>query len=255
VKAAPFRSLRLTPIRSARAYKNSYENTPETHHRRIDPQDGLRPTFHDKHMTTLVYNTISIAKTLPRDILGTLGWIPIGVVCLLSWKLNKEDTYMARIVRILVTLVLISTAWKAMHTGNEMGTGDESCIVLDHDSYTMNGLKALACILPLAFIWVSAFAAFFGNLLAGTLDPKDSRRANLNVNIKLDRLAKLANSGHKSAAISLARQMKKSGNYSALAMDTMIARLQPPKDSKESCTNSVWRRTLASDTKRHLKNL
>ena len=198
-------------------------------------------------MTTLVDNTISIAKTLPRDVLATLGWIPIGVVCLLSWKLNKEDTYRARIVRILVTLVLISTAWKAMHTGNEMGTGDESYIVLDHDAYTMNGLKALACILPLAFIWVSAFAAFFGNLLAGTLDPKDSRRANLKVNTKLDRLAKLANSGHKSAAISLARQMKKSGNYSAPAMDTMIARLRPQHNSTVG--------GLASDTKLHLKNL
>ena len=197
-------------------------------------------------MTTLVYSTISIAKTLPHDVLATLGWIPIGVVCLLSWQLNKDDTYMARIIRILVTLVLISTAWKAMHTGNERGTGEESCIVLDHDAYTINGLKALACILPLAFIWVSAFADFFSNLLVGTLDLKDSRRVNLNVNTELDRLAKLANSGHKSAAIRLARRMKNSGNYSALAMDTMIARMSPESEcgnpgAKHICSGTSCR--------------
>jgi hypothetical protein len=57
----------------------------------------------------------------------------------------------------------------------------------------------------------------------------------------------LANSGHKSAAISLARQMKKSGNYSAPAMDTMIARLRPQHNPTAG--------GLASDTKLRLKNL
>jgi hypothetical protein len=180
--------------------------------------------------TTLIDNlqtSLAVVKTLPHEVAANLNWITIGVICLLGWKLTKDDTFFSRIVRILATLLLISQAWKAMHTGNERQFNEDHFGIINQDVFTLQGLKAVACILPLAFIWVSAFSAFLGNILVGMLDPNDTRPLNLNeTNAKLDRLARLANKGHKSSAISLARQMKRSGNYSAVAMDTMIARLR-----------------------------
>lgn len=185
--------------------------------------------------TTLIADlqiALAIAQTLLHEIVENLNLVAIGLICLTGWHLTKGDTWFSRIVRILASLVMISQAFKAMHTGNEM----EGYMVQDRDAYTMQGLKAMACLLPLAFVWASPVSRFFGNLVVSLIDPEDTRSCNPRATTaKLDRLAKLANQGRKSSAIRLARQMKRSGDYSAFAMDAMIARLKSdPSNAKAS---------------------
>jgi hypothetical protein len=150
-----------------------------------------------------------------------LSWILIAGISIVGWRLTVGDSLAGRVLRIVTTIMLAGIALKAMHTGNTVVGGR----VMDQEAFTMEGLKALACVLAASFLWIWKVGGQASEIFTQMLDSTDNRPVDLNTNGNLDRLASLANARRKSRAIRLARKMKRSGQYSAAAMDTMIARL------------------------------
>jgi tetratricopeptide (TPR) repeat protein len=149
---------------------------------------------------------------------ATLGfWWLSGYDSRLTGENEKADR-VRRGIRCGVTLLLIEPAfwclWQYWHYG------DQIC-----------GVAYLAILIPLALIWVGCLAEMFARGFHWLVDPEDDREFDANKHVRdLDTIATLIKNGSKEEAIQLCKELKESGDASALAMETMLEHLGVPQN-------------------------
>jgi len=170
--------------------------------------------------TALINLSVQFANQFVHHLNAHLGGGVVAGIVVAGWFLSKGDKFIGRAFRIILTLGLLSYAFEAMHTGNEM----DGPVVINHDLYAMTGMEALILLTIACFLWAPKVAHTISEMVLPLHN--DNRPLNdVVIRRDSDRLAKLVCNGQKSAARRLAKQMKRSGNHSVLAMDAMIARL------------------------------
>lgn len=173
-------------------------------------------------------NTLQVTNIINEivSIVGQLNSTALIITLITGFSLTRGDFILSRILRIGATLILVAYASKSMNTGNAVGiTASGNIGVLAPETYVVEGFKGLVILLPIGLIWINKIV---GNISESLTDGfyYDTRPAKANnINKNLDKLAKLANSGQKSKAIKLAKNLQRTGGYSHLAMDTLIYRL------------------------------
>ena len=95
----------------------------------------------------------------------------------------------------------------------------------------MAGFRALACLLPLMFLWISNINELMCDFIWKFVDGPGDSRPIKDTRKESDALAALVREGRTAAAIRMAKRLKKSGNHSHAAMDAIICRLKTPKPS------------------------
>jgi hypothetical protein len=153
--------------------------------------------------------------------------IVLAVAGILFWRLSGYDTRLTgenvtkdrirRSLRCGLTLVLVEAAFWGLW---------QYCIYGDR----MAGFLYVATTLPLALIWAGCISEMYARGFTWLIDPEDDRESDPDKLLRdLDAIASLVKHGHKEAAIKLCNELKKSGDASALAMDTMLEHLGVPQ--------------------------
>jgi thioredoxin-like negative regulator of GroEL len=121
-------------------------------------------------------------------------------------------------LRCGLTLVLVEAAFWGLW---------QYCIYGDR----MAGFLYVATTLPLALIWAGCISELYARGFTWLIDPEDDRESDPDKLLRdLDAIANLVKHGHKEAAIKLCNELKKSGDASALAMETMLEHLGVPQE-------------------------
>ncbi|HEU6446924.1 MAG TPA: tetratricopeptide repeat protein [Verrucomicrobiae bacterium] len=105
--------------------------------------------------------------------------------------------------------------------------------ILRHDLGLIGLLFFLAvAVLPLMLMWGGAVTELLAGIFHDLVDSNDNREFDPDKRMRdMDAIAQLIREGRKDAAIQLCRELKKSGDASVMAMDTILEQLGVPQTS------------------------
>ena len=77
---------------------------------------------------------------IQQDVLAHLNWAILGVTLIAGWWLTRKDSFVSRVLRIVVSLVLLSQVCKGLGNGHEFHPGDG---FENKTIFVMGGMQAL----------------------------------------------------------------------------------------------------------------
>jgi hypothetical protein len=158
-----------------------------------------RETGGDKYMENLL---IALAVT------GCLAWWLSGYDAKVTGD-NETADLKRRLARSAVTMLLVGLGVGAASGGSRFG-----------------GLVFIAIVLPVAILWTGCVSELFARAAHGLIDSHDPTPCDLNKTQRdLDRLASLVQQNRNEDALELCVALLKSGETSAVAMQTQLARI------------------------------
>ena len=169
-----------------------------------------------------------------HSIVTNLHAVVVLLVIAIGWRLSRGESFLTRLIRLGLTLALLAQIVNAIGTGNEMYRSGEGLGIINKEDFIMAGLRALACLLPLMFLWISNINELMCDFIWKFVDGQGDSRPIKDTRKESDALAALVREGRTAAAIRMAKRLKKSGNHSHAALDAMIYRLKTPTPSKSN---------------------
>jgi len=184
------------------------------------------------HMRMILIHAAHVAVGLLslciHPIVTNLHAVVVLLVIAIGWRLSRGESFLTRVIRLGVTLALLAQIVNAVGAGNAMYRSGEGLGIVNKEEFIMAGLRALACLLPLMFLWISNINELLCSTMWKFIDGHEDSRPIKDSRKESDELAALVREGRTAAAVRMAKRLKKSGNHSSAAMDAMIYRLQTP---------------------------
>ena len=178
---------------------------------------------------------ISMATLIAVILAGLAAWWLSGFASRVSGQTKESD--LRRLLRLGVTLLLVGFAVPSLLRWYRY-----------HDQ--VSGWLYLATTLPLAILWTGTFSTIFAHAFHLLIDPEDDRDYDPGKTTRdLDQVSRLVHAGQRDEAVALCRKLVEAGEASALAMETMLARLDAAPAAKPAAPTAT--RTLA-EADRHI---